>query len=292
VPQATISSPSAIAATQPANAASKLRGSLTVFAAASLTESFKTMQTTLEQANPGLKITYNFAGSPTLRAQLAQGAKADVFASADEPNMQGAQQDGTIADQPRVFAQNRLVVILPAANPAGITQLQDLAKPGAKLVLAQQDVPVGRYSRDSLNKMSASSAFGAGFSVKVLANIKSEEANVKDVVAKVQLGEADGGFVYKTDVTASVRSAVKMLDIPDQFNVIARYPVAAVKGAPNEAGAHAFIDYLLSPAGQAVLATYGFSPPAESGAASARTPLQDSGVVSNVPEPARYPTKD
>jgi molybdate transport system substrate-binding protein len=238
---------------------------LTIFTAASLTDAFKEMGANLEQANPGTKVIFNFAGSPTLRTQLAQGARADVFASADEPNMQGAQKEGTIASEPHVFVRNQLVAIVPAANPAQVMRLQDLAKSGVKLVLTNKEVPVGNYSRQALTKMSQDAAFGAEFATRVLANLVSEETNVKQVVAKVQLGEAHAGIVYSSDVTPAVRGAVQVLAIPASFNVIARYPIAVVREAPHAAGAQAFIDYVLSPAGQAVLTKHGFlaleSPP-------------------------------
>ena len=236
----------------------RIQGQLTIFTAASLTEAFKEMGDNIEQANPGTKVTFNFAGSPTLRTQLAQGARADVFASADEPNMQGAQKEGTIASEPRLLVRNQLVAIVPAANPAQVIRLQDLAKPGVKLVLTNKEVPVGNYSRQALAKMSQDAAFGPDFATRVLANLVSEETNVKQVVAKVQLGEADAGIVYSSDVTPAVRGAVKVLAIPEPFNVIAQYPIAVVRDAPNAAGARAFIDYVLSPAGQAILTKHGF----------------------------------
>jgi molybdate transport system substrate-binding protein len=231
---------------------------LTVFTAASLTDAFKEMGANIEQANTGTKVIFNFAGSPTLRTQLTQGARADVFASADEPNMQGAQKDGTIASEPRLFVRNQLVAIVPTANPAQVMRLQDLAKPGVKLVLTNKEVPVGNYSRQALAKMSQDATFGAEFATRVLANLVSEETNVKQVVAKVQLGEADAGIVYSSDVTPAVRGAVQVLAIPEAFNVIANYPIAVVRDAPNAAGAQAFIDYVLSPAGQAILTKHGF----------------------------------
>jgi molybdate transport system substrate-binding protein len=236
----------------------RIQGQLTIFTAASLTEAFKEMGANIEQANPGTKVLFNFAGSPTLRTQLTQGARADVFASADEPNMQGAQKEGTIASEPRLFVRNQLVAIVPAANPAQVLRLQDLAKPGVKLVLTNKEVPVGNYSRQALAKMSQDAAFGSEFATRVLANLVSEETNVKQVVAKVQLGEAHAGIVYASDVTPAVRGAVKVLAIPDPFNVIAHYPIAVVRDAPNAAGARAFIDYVLSPAGQAILTKHGF----------------------------------
>jgi molybdate transport system substrate-binding protein len=236
----------------------RIQGELTIFTAASLTEAFKEMAAQIEQANPGTKLTFNFAGSPTLRTQLAQGARADVFASADEPNMYGAEKDGTISGEPQIFARNLLVVIVPANNPAGIKTLQDLAKPKLKLVLASKDVPVGNYSRQALDKMSQDPAFGNDFAKRVLANLVSEETNVKQVAAKVQLGEADAGMVYSTDVTQAIRPVVRVIDIPAEFNVIAKYPIAVVRGARNESGVRAFIDYVLSPAGQAILTRHGF----------------------------------
>jgi molybdate transport system substrate-binding protein len=236
----------------------RIQGLLTIFSAASLSDAFKEMATRIEQANPGTKLTFNFAGSSTLRTQLAQGARADVFASADEPNMLGAEQDGTISGAARIFVRNLLVVIVPISNPAGIDTLQDLAKAKLKLVLANKDVPVGHYARQTLEKMSQDPAFGTDFSARVLANLVSAETNVKQVASKVQLGEADAGIVYSTDVTPAMRSAVKVIPMPSEFNVIAKYPIAVVQGARNESGARAFIAYVLSPAGQAILARHGF----------------------------------
>jgi molybdate transport system substrate-binding protein len=236
----------------------RIPGALTIFSAASLTDAFKEMAGHIKQANPGTRLTFNFAGSPTLRAQLAQGARADVFASADEPNMDGAAKDGTIRDEPRIFARNLLVVIVPVSNPAGLKTLPDLANPKLKLVLANQDVPVGNYARQALEKMSQDPVFGHDFAGRVLANLVSEEMNVKQVASKVQLGEADVGIVYATDVTPAMRLAVRVIAIPPEFNVIAKYPIAVVRGARNDPGARAFIEYVLSPAGQATLERYGF----------------------------------
>jgi molybdate transport system substrate-binding protein len=154
--------------------APRIQGELTIFAAASLTDAFKGMAAEIEQANPGTKLTFNFAGSPTLRTQLAQGARADVFASADEPNMAGAEKDGTIAGEPQVFARNLLVVVVPAKNPGGIHTLQDLTKPKLKLVLTNKDVPVGNYARQALEKLSQDATYGPDFAKRVLANLVSE----------------------------------------------------------------------------------------------------------------------
>jgi molybdate transport system substrate-binding protein len=236
----------------------RIQGELMIFTAASLTDAFKEMAAEIERANPGVTLTFNFAGSPTLRTQLAQGARADIFASADEPNMAGAEKDGTILGQPQAFARNLLVVIVPAANRAGINTLQDLAKPNSKLVLANSAVPVGNYARQALEKMNKDAAFGPGFATRVLANLVSEETNAKQVASKVHLGEADAGIVYATDVTPAIRAAVQIIAIPPEFNAVARYPIAMVNGTRHEAAARAFIAYVLSPAGQAILEHHGF----------------------------------
>ncbi|MGA7670062.1 MAG: molybdate ABC transporter substrate-binding protein [Nitrolancea sp.] len=239
-----------------------ISGDVTVFAAASLTEAFNEMKSNIESANSGTKIIMNFAGSSALRTQITQGAQADVFASADQKNMDPVVQAGDIDGATSTFAENRLVVLLPANNPGNIKTLKDLANSGLKIVLAQEQVPVGNYARQVLDKLSADPAYGSDFKDKVLANLASNELNVKDVVAKVQLGEADAGIVYKTDAPSADQSKVTTIDIPDQYNIVAQYPVGVVKGGSNADGARAFIQYLLSPAGQAVLNKYGFISPA------------------------------
>jgi molybdate transport system substrate-binding protein len=241
--------------------AARFQGQVTIFAAASLTDAFKQAADELQRDHRGARLVFNFAGSPTLRTQLAQGARADGFASADEPTMEAAQQDGSIAARPVVFAQNRLVVVAPVSDPIAPQSLADLSKPGLKLVLAQQNVPVGAYARQALAKMSADPTFGSDFNARALRNLVSEETDVKAALAKVQLGEADAAVVYASDITPSVRGSVRTIDIPDRYNVIARYPIAVVKGAANGSGAQFFIDYLVSPAGQNVLKNWGFLPP-------------------------------
>jgi molybdate transport system substrate-binding protein len=254
----TAPSGAASATTPAASTQQKIGGELTVFAAASLTDPFKEIGTKLESANPGAKINFNFAGSSQLRTQLKEGAKADVFAVADEPNMQGAQKEGTIAGDSQIFIKNKLVVIVSNKSTAGVAEFKDLAKSGVKLVMGQKELPAGNYARQILAKASADSSYGKDFGDNVLKNLSSEENNVKNVVSKVQLGEADAGFCFSSDVTAKVKGDVKVIPIPEAFAIIAQYPVAVVKGAPNETSAKAFIDYLLSPDGQAVLSSYGF----------------------------------
>lgn len=239
-----------------------IQGNLTVFAAASLTDAFNQMKSNIEGANSGAKVSINFAGSQILRTQLSQGAKADIFASADTANMDGATSDGTIDGKPSIFAHNKLVIVTPPTNPK-VATVQDLGKPGIKVVIEQPSVPAGNYSRQALTKMSKDASFGADFSDKVLANVVSQETDVKAVLSRIQLGEADAGLLYVSDAATAQPGAVKTVGIPDQYNVIADYPIGVVKGAPNAAAARAFIQYLLSPTGgQAILQKNGLAPAA------------------------------
>jgi molybdate transport system substrate-binding protein len=235
-------------------------GNLTIFAAASLTDAFEEMREGVEAEHPELSLTFNFAGSSALRTQLEEGAQADVFASANAEQMDLARDAGRIASDPEIFARNQLVVIVPADNPAGIESLAELADPDILLVLAQEQVPAGEYTRRSLELMSQDPEFGDDFAERVLENLVSEEANVRSVATKVRLGEADAGIVYVSDVTDDLRDDVIALEIPEEFNVLAEYPVAIVEGAPNAAGADAFVEYLVGPEGQDVLEQHGFIP--------------------------------
>ena len=250
--------PAAAPATTPATASSSGGTRLTVFAAASLTAAFGDIAKSFESANPGTKVTFSFAGSQQLRTQIEQGAPADVFASADNKNMDPLKSEGLIVGDPQIFTRNRLVVILPKNNPAGIKTLQDLAKPGLKLDIADASVPVGNYTLQALDKLSADPAYGADFKTQVLARVVSKENDVKQVVSKIALGEADAGVVYTTDAQAAI-DQLTTIDIPDQFNVIATYPIAVVKASANPTLAQKFVDLVLSADGQAVLKKYGFA---------------------------------
>ena len=231
---------------------------LTVFAAASLTDAFTEIGENFQAVNPGVTVIFNFAGSQALRTQIEEGAPADVFASANAKEMD-ALINGTQVDQsaPQQFLKNKLVVILPADNPAGIETLEDLATSGVKLILAAEEVPVGNYARQSMDLMNGQ--FGMDFKDKVLANVVSNEDNVKQIVAKVQLGEADAGIVYTSDAVAAPE--LQTIKIPDDLNIIATYPIAPVVRAANAALASAFVEYVLSSDGQAVLEKWGFAPP-------------------------------
>jgi molybdate transport system substrate-binding protein len=231
---------------------------LTVFAAASLIDAFTEIGRNFEAANPGTTVTFNFAGSQALQTQIEQGAPADVFASAGKTQMDTLVTGSLIAqDAPQQFLNNKLVVILPKDNPAGLTSLEDLAKPDIKLVLAADSVPVGKYALQALDLMDAK--FGNDYKTKVIANVVSNEDNVKQVVSKLQLGEADGGIVYTSDAVAAPE--LKTIEIPADLNVIAKYPIAPLVKSENADLARAFITYVLSADGQAVLQKWGFAPP-------------------------------
>ena len=251
-------------ATAPASPAPSLAvfpadgGNLTVFAAASLTDAFERIAADLEAAHPGLEITFNFAGSQTLVTQLDQGARADVFAAADDVQMRTAVATGSISGEPVIFARNRLTIVAPAGNPAGLEAPSDLARDGVRLVLAQPDVPVGRYARQALCALASDAPDGQDFPARVAVNLVSEEANVREVLTKVRLGEADTAIVYVSDAEAA-GDAVEHITIPPDFNVEAIYPAAAVAGGNTELAA-AFIAALLAPAGQEALAAVGFEP--------------------------------
>lgn len=230
---------------------------LTVYAAASLTNAFEEIGKAFEAANPGVTVEFNFAGSQTLRTQIEQGAQADVFASANAKEMDTLVTGKFIpADSAKIFLTNQLLVIMPADNPAGLTALADLAKPGLKVVLAAKEVPVGNYALQVLDKLDA--AQGTGFKDKVLANVVSYENDVKQVVAKVQLGEADAGIVYSSDAVAAPE--LQTIDVPAENNIVARYPLAALTNSRNPELAQAFIAYVLSAEGQSVLQKWGFLP--------------------------------
>jgi molybdate transport system substrate-binding protein len=233
-------------------------GELTVFAAASLTESFTELGKRLEATYPGLKILYNFGGSQMLRTQLEQGAHADVFASADAAQMELAKKRGVVQGETPIFVKNRLVVIVPRDNPGKVTEFRHLARPGLKLDLAAPKVPVGNYSRQALRK--ATAEYGTGFAEGALKNVVSEEENVKQVVTKVQLGEADAGIVYVSDVTPKVSNDVQMIPIPDAYNQIATYPAALTQEVQNRVAAEMFLNFVLSAEGQAVLKAHNFIP--------------------------------
>ncbi|MDQ4076215.1 MAG: molybdate ABC transporter substrate-binding protein [Chloroflexota bacterium] len=235
---------------------------LTVFAASSLTDAFQELAERYEAEHPGVAVRLNLGASSQLATQLMEGAPADLFASANMEQMQLLVDAGQVApDAPTRFASNHLVLIVPANNPAAIDSLQALAEPGVKLVTTNPAVPIGRYTRQALAAMDESGEFPEGFEAAVLRNIVSEEANVRQVVTKVQLGEADAAIVYASDVTPNERGALERIPIPDRYNVRASYPIAPLTNVRNPDLAADFIEFVCSDEGEAILAEWGFMPP-------------------------------
>ena len=232
----------------PTTSSAPLSGSITVFAGSSLTDAFKNAGDEIAKANPDARFTFNFGSSSTLATQIINGAPADVFASADDANMQKIVDAKLTDGAAAAFVSNRLQIAVAPGNPKKIAGLADLARPEVVLVLAAPTVPAGKYALEALTK--------AG----VIAKPVSQEVDVRAVLNKVSLGEADAGIVYVTDVK-SAAGRVTGVDIPEQHQVLARYPIAVVKDSKNARLARGFVDYLLSPAGQSVLAEFGFSKP-------------------------------
>ena len=227
---------------------------LIVFAASSLTEAFEAIAAGFEAEQPGADVLLALEGSSTLALQILQGAPADVFASANPRQMQRVVQAGLAAGEPRDFAGNRLVVI--AGQDSGVTSLDDLAAAGTLVVLGTPEVPVGAYAREALTLLEAE--HGPGFAARVMANVVSEESNVRRAAAKVELGEADAAIVYATD--AAALDGVRVIAIPDPHDALASYPIVPLERSEHPELAQAFVAYVLSEAGQAALAAQGFRP--------------------------------
>jgi molybdate transport system substrate-binding protein len=224
---------------------------LTVSAAASLTDAFGVIGTAFEDANPGATVTFNFGPSDGLAGQINEGAPVDVFASASPTWMDSVQDEGPGVSGRNDFARNRLAIVVPADNPAGIESIDDLAEDDINLVLAAGGVPVGDYARDVLTN--------AGIADEALANVVSNEEDVRAVLTKALSGDADAGIVYVTDVTPDVADQVSLIEIPDDVNVIATYPIAVVTGSQEADLAQRFVDFVLGD-GQETLADHGFLP--------------------------------
>jgi molybdate transport system substrate-binding protein len=230
---------------------------LTVFAAASLREGFSEIGAAFERDHPGAHVGFSFAGSQELRLQLEHGAPADVFASADQRQAL-ALRSRQLVLEPRTFARNGLVLVVPRDNPAQLRSLRDLPR-AKKIVLAAVEVPIGAYTANVLD--AATRDYGAAFAQAVRANVVSRELNVRQVLAKVELGEADAGIVYRSDAQAAA-GRVEAIAIPPAFDQGAEYPIAIVAAAREPRLAALFIDAVLSQAGQAVLQRHGFAPAA------------------------------
>ncbi|CCH19078.1 molybdate ABC transporter substrate-binding protein [Micromonospora lupini] len=226
----------------------RVTGTVTVFAAASLTESFTRIARDFEAANPGVTVALNLAGSSALANQINQGAPADVFASAAPKNMATVTESGNAEGTPSVFARNQLVIAVPRGNPAGVRGLADLARPGVQVALCADQVPCGAAARTALT------AAGVALTPVTL------EQDVKGALAKVKLGEVDAALVYRTDARAA-SADVAGIEFPESARAVNDYPIVALRDAPNPAGARAFVAYVHSAPAQAVLAGAGFQSP-------------------------------
>jgi molybdate transport system substrate-binding protein len=225
---------------------------LTVFAASSLGAAFADeIGPAFEAEHEGTTVVFNLAASDALAGQIQSEGTADVFVSASGTWMDAVQNDPGVSDR-RDFVQNRLVIITPPENPAGIGSIGDLASENVQLVLAAEGVPVGDYSRQALGK--------AGIANEAEANVVSNEEDNASVVAKIASGEGDAGIVYESDISAAAGNDVASVEIPDDVNVIATYPIAIVTGAPNADLAEAFVAFVAGADGQATLEEYGFTP--------------------------------
>lgn len=231
--------------------------SLTVLAAASLVNVFPKIGALFTRQHSGVSFKFSFAGTDTLTAQIQQGAPADVFAGASTTYSDQLSSAGLI-DTAQPFCTNRLVLVVPPSNPAHITSLKDLTRPGVKLVVAGPTVPVGAYTLKVLDNLNAT--YGSGYAKAVQANFVSQETDVEAVLTKVKLGEADAGFVYITDAQASL-GQVKAITLPAYAQATATYPIAVVKAGTHTSTAQQFVDFVLSPPAQALLQQAGFGPP-------------------------------
>ena len=235
---------------------------LTVFAAASLSESFRALGAAYEADHPDTMIKFNFAGSQTLRTQLEHGAEADVFASANWTHMATVKAEGLLANAPEYFAANRLALVTPVDSHA-VQSLDDLATPGVSVAIASETVPAGAYARETLDLISMDDAFPDDYAAAVLSNVVTHETSVRGVAQKVALGEVDAGFVYETDARASqYADAIRLIEVPLQFNPAAQYPIAALSTGGQLEPALEFIRFVQADSGQAILREYGFVPPA------------------------------
>ena len=235
-------------------------GKLTVLAASSLTDAFGELAARFEEQNPGVEVRQSFESSSTLLAQLQQGAPADVFASASEEEMQMAVEEGLTEGEPEVFVKNREVIMVPKDNPAGIRDFEDIAEPGVRLVLAEEGVPAADYALEILGK--AEEEYGPGFEKDVLGNVVSREADVRASVNRVVVGDADATFGYASDSTPDIRDRVEVVPIPEDLNIVATYPVAALGDAKEPELARRWLDLVTGEEGQRVLEKWGFEPAA------------------------------
>jgi molybdate transport system substrate-binding protein len=235
---------------------------LTVFCGAGLTGAFNEIEQ-LHKNTSNFRIGFNFDGVPALRAQIEQGAYADVLVSANLKHMNALKAEGYIDnDTVRIFAKNKVAVIVPNDNPANITNLMDLTRPGIKISIGTKELPAGDYARQVLDKLANDSEYGPAYKEKVMANIVSEETTVSLIMSKVALGEADAGFAFISDVSPQMAGKVTRIFIPDRFNVLGDFPIGVLKQSDCPQQSREFIDLVMSAKGQAILKKYGFIPEA------------------------------
>ena len=242
----------------PAQAAG--RQQIQVFAASSLTETVADLARNFAKAHPGATVVPTCAASSTLRLQVEQGASPDVFLSADFKNIAALGRGKFLVGSYLPFANNHMVIIIPANNPGKIKSIKDLARPNLSLVACSTEIPVGNYTLQVLQKLQASKQFGPRYQLNVQANFRSLEPNVKGIVTKVMTGDADAGICYASDVTPSVARRVKVIPIPAQYNVRATQYIAVVKDGSNRCLAQEFVKFTLSPMGQRILKCHGLLP--------------------------------
>ena len=232
---------------------------LTIHAAASLKGALDAAKSAYEAADESITLVISTDSSAALETKIEQGAPADVFLSADTTNPKKLVEGGFATGAAVTFAGNKLTVIVPTDNPAGIATPADLAKAGVKIIEAGDEVPITKYAKLLVANLARESGYPAGFEAAYTANVASREENVKAVVAKIELGEGDAGIVYVTDAKASTK--VRTIDVPATANVPATYAGVVVKASANQAAASAFLTWFAGPDGQAILAQFGFLPP-------------------------------
>ncbi len=236
---------------------------LTVFCGAGLTGALSEIGEIYENSS-NVSVKFNFDGVPALRAQIEQGAYADILVSANLKHMNALMSEGFIDNSTvKVFARNKVAIIVPNDNPANITGLKDLAVPGVKILMGTKDLPAGDYALMVLDKLAMDPEYGPGYKEAVLANVVSQETTVNRIVSKVAMGEADAGFAFNSDVSPQMVGKVTRILIPDRYNVEGDFPVGVLSQSKYPPEARAFIEVLMSEKGQAVLDRYGFIPVAE-----------------------------
>ena len=233
---------------------------LTVFCGAGLTGALSEIGGLYENTT-NMSIEFNFDGVPAMRAQIEQGAYADVLVSANLKHMDALKSEGFINNSTvEVFARNKVAIIVPNDNPANITGLKDLAVPGVKILMGTKDLPAGDYALQVLDRLAADPEFGQEYKESVLSNVVSQETTVNRIVSKIALGEADAGFAFISDVSPEMIGKVTRISVPDKYNVIGDFPVGVLSQSKYPDEAQAFLDLMMSSDGQAILEKYGFIP--------------------------------